>query len=73
MDVPWELNRMEPLCDAILEYGTIEINGARSMAGILSGRISPSGKPAMTFPYFSGQIPSYSNRRKGGRGHQGFL
>lgn len=69
---PLELNRMEPLCDAILEIWQPGINGARSMAGILSGRINPSGKLAMTFPYSTGQIPIYYNRRKSGRGHQGF-
>lgn len=69
---PLELNRMEPLCDAILEIWQPGINGARPMAGILSGRINPSGKLAMTFPYSTGQIPIYYNRRKSGRGHQGF-
>ena len=69
---PLELNRMEPLCDAILEIWQPGINGARSMAGILSGRINPSGRLAMTFPYSTGQIPIYYNRRKSGRGHQGF-
>lgn len=69
---PLELNRMEPLCDAILEIWQPGINGARLMAGILSGRINPSGKLAMTFPYSTGQIPIYYNRRKSGRGHQGF-
>ena len=69
---PLELNRMEPLCDAILEIWQPGIKGARSMAGILSGRINPSGKLAMTFPYSTGQIPIYYNRRKSGRGHQGF-
>ena len=69
---PLELNRMEPLCNAILEIWQPGINGARSMAGILSGRINPSGKLAMTFPYSTGQIPIYYNRRKSGRGHQGF-
>ena len=69
---PLELNRMEPLCDAILEIWQPGINGARSMAGILSGRINPSRTLAMTFPYSTGQIPIYYNRRKSGRGHQGF-
>ena len=69
---PLELNRLEPVSDAILEIWQPGINGARSMAGILSGRINPSGKLAMTFPYSTGQIPIYYNHRKSGRGHQGF-
>ncbi len=69
---PLELNRMEPLCDAILEIWQPGINGARSMAGILSGRLNPFGKITMTVPYSTGQIPIYYNRRKSGRGHQGF-
>lgn len=69
---PLELNRLEPLSDAILEIWQPGANGARSMAGIISGRINPSGKLAITFPYSSGQIPIYYNRRKSGRTHQGF-
>ncbi len=65
---PLELNRLEPVADA-WQPG---VNGALPMAGILSGRINPSGKLAMTFPYSTGQIPIYYNRRKSGRGHQGF-
>lgn len=68
---PLELNRLEPLCDAILEIWQPGINGARSMAGILSGRINPSGKLAITFPYSTGQIPIYYNRRKSARWDQG--
>lgn len=69
---PLELNRLEPICDAILEIWQPGVNGARAMAGILSGRINPSGKLSMTFPYSIGQIPIYYNRRKSGRSHQGF-
>ena len=69
---PLELNRLEPVSDAILEIWQPGVNGALPMAGILSGRINPSGKLAMTFPYSTGQIPVYYNRRKSGRGHQGF-
>ena len=69
---PLELNRLEPVSDAILEIWQPGVNGALQMAGILSGRINPSGKLAMTFPYSTGQIPIYYNRRKSGRGHQGF-
>lgn len=69
---PLELNCLEPVSDAILEIWQPGVNGALPMAGILSGRINPSGKLAMTFPYSTGQIPIYYNRRKSGRGHQGF-
>ena len=69
---PLELNRLEPISDAILEIWQPGVNGALPMAGILSGRTNPSGKLAMTFPYSNGQIPIYYNRRKSGRGHQGF-
>ena len=69
---PLELNRLEPVSDAILEIWQPGVNGALPMVGILSGRINPSGKLAMTFPYSTGQIPIYYNRRKSGRGHQGF-
>ena len=69
---PLELNRLEPVSDAILEIWQPCVKGALPMAGILSGRINPSGKLAMTFPYSTGQIPIYYNRRKSGRGHQGF-
>lgn len=69
---PLELSRLEPISDAILEIWQPGVNGARSMAGILSGRINPSGKLSMTFPYSTGQIPIYYNRHKSGRlGNQG--
>lgn len=69
---PLELNRMEPLASAIVEAWQPGINGANALAGILSGRINPSGRLAITFPYSTGQIPIYYNRRQSGRTHQGF-
>lgn len=69
---PLELCRIEPLADAILEAWQPGVNGASALAGILSGRINPSGKLAITFPYSTGQIPIYYNRHKSGRrGTQG--
>lgn len=69
---PLELNRMEPHANAILEIWQPGVEAGTAMAGILSGRINPSGKLAITFPYSTGQIPIYYNRRKSGRHHQGF-
>lgn len=69
---PLELNRVEPIADAIVETWQPGCNGASALAGILSGRINPSGKLAVTFPYSGGQIPIYYNRHKPGRrGTQG--
>lgn len=69
---PLELNRLEPMANAILETWQPGVRGGEALAGILSGRINPSGKLAITFPYSTGQIPIYYNRRKSGRHHQGF-
>ena len=69
---PLELYGVEPLADAIVETWQPGTNGANALAGILSGRINPSGKLSVTFPYVTGQIPIYYDRRKSGRrGDQG--
>jgi len=69
---PLELCRIEPMADAMVEVWQPGVNGANALAGILSGRINPSGKLAITFPYVTGQIPIYYNRHKSARrGTQG--
>ena len=64
---PIELCRIEPLADAILEIWQPGIAGGKPFAGIISGRINPSGKLSMTFPYSTGQIPVYYNMRQSAR------
>lgn len=64
---PVELVGMEPLSDAILEIWQPGIAGGSAMAGILSGRLNPSGKLAITFPLTTGQIPTYYNMRQSAR------
>ena len=64
---PLELIRLEPLVDAILEIWQPGVAGGSPLAGILSGRINPSGKLAMTFPLTTGQIPVYYNMRQRAR------
>ncbi len=64
---PLELVRLEPLASAILEAWQPGTFGGSALAGILSGRINPSGKLAMTFPLTTGQIPIYYNMRQSAR------
>lgn len=68
---PLELSRLEPLSDAILTMWHPGVPGGRPAAGVISGRVNPSGKLSMTFPYATGQIPIYYNHRQSARPHQG--
>ena len=68
---PLALERVEPLCDAIVEMWQPGTPGGRPVAGVLSGRVNPSGKLCVTFPRATGQIPIYYNRRKSARPYQG--
>lgn len=68
---PLELVRLEKLSNAILQMWQPGIAGGMPVAGILSGRINPSGKLSITFPYSTGQIPIYYNHRQSARPHQG--
>ena len=67
---PLELIRLEPLADAIVEIWQPGIAGGSALAGILSGRINPSGKLAITFPLTTGQIPTYYNMRQSSRPYE---
>ncbi len=64
---PLELARLEPLADAIVEIWQPGVAGGTPLAGILSGRVNPSGKLAITFPLTTGQIPTYYNMRQSAR------
>jgi hypothetical protein len=64
---PLELIRLEPLADAIVEMWQPGTVGGTPLAGILSGRVNPSAKLAITFPLTTGQIPTYYNMRPSAR------
>lgn len=68
---PLELNRLEPISDVILTMWQPGTPGGKPLSGILSGRVNPSGKLAMTFPFSTGQIPIYYNHRQSARPQQG--
>lgn len=69
---PLQLDRMAPMADAVIEMWQPGIAGGTPLARILKGEVNPSGRLAMTFPYSTGQIPIYYNRRPSARPHQGF-
>jgi len=64
---PLELQRLEPMANAIVEIWQPGIAGGTPLAGILSGRVNPSGRLAITFPLTTGQIPTYYNMRASAR------
>ena len=68
---PLELARLEPLADAMVEIWQPGVAGGSALAGILSGRINPSGKLSITFPLVTGQIPIYYNMRQSARPYSG--
>jgi len=47
-------------CQAALFAGLPGMFGAEAIAGVLSGRINPSGKMSMTYPYKSGHVIPYN-------------
>ncbi len=64
---PVELGKLDTLSDAILEIWQPGIAGGSAVAGLVSGRLNPSGKLAITFPLTTGQIPTYYNMRQSAR------
>ncbi|MCB9081107.1 MAG: glycoside hydrolase family 3 C-terminal domain-containing protein [Lewinellaceae bacterium] len=68
---PLELIRLNKLADAMVELWQPGTCGGSAAAGILSGRINPSGKLAITFPQTTGQIPIYYNMRQSARPYSG--
>lgn len=64
---PVELGDMESLSDAILEIWQPGIAAGTPLAGLVSGRLNPSGKLAITFPLATGQIPIYYSMRQSAR------
>ncbi len=68
---PIGLKDVEPLVDGIVMAWQPGTCGGSALAGILSGRVNPSAKLAITFPLTTGQIPIHYNRRQSARPTQG--
>lgn len=64
---PLALSNIEPYANAIVQMWQSGLYGGEAVAGILSGRVNPSGRLAITFPYTTGQVPIYYNHRENAR------
>jgi beta-glucosidase len=68
---PVDFGSIESNSDAILAIWEPGIAGGSPMAGMISGRLNPSGKLSITFPLTTGQIPTYYNMRQSARPKEG--
>lgn len=68
---PLDLRRLAPLSSAIVEAWQPGLRGGNALGGILSGRVNPSGRLAVTFPYCAEQIPVHYAERPKSRPDQG--
>ncbi|TAM09379.1 MAG: beta-glucosidase [Nevskiaceae bacterium] len=61
--IPW----LAEQADAVLWAGFLGTEAGNALADLLVGRVSPSGRIAMTWPRSVGQIPLHYAQRSGGR------
>jgi beta-glucosidase len=61
--VPWLLEQ----ADAVLAAWFLGSEAGNSIADVLTGRVSPSGRTPMSWPRAMGQIPIFFGQRPGGR------
>lgn len=64
---PLLIETIDAQADAVVETWFLGARAGKAIAGVLSGRISPSGKLSMSFPRQTGQIPVYYNHHNTGR------
>ncbi|KUP22185.1 glycoside hydrolase family 3 N-terminal domain-containing protein [Paenibacillus sp. DMB5] len=64
---PLDLHGVYDQADAVLEAWFPGSEGGAALAGLLYGRVNPSGRLTMSFPDSAGQIPVYYNHFNTGR------
>lgn len=64
LSIPWVAEN----ADALVETFNSGMLGGKALAEILFGRVNPSGRLSISFPYHSGQLPVYYNQLPGWHG-----
>lgn len=64
---PLDLHGVYDQADAVLEAWFPGSEGGAALANLLYGRVNPSGRLSMSFPFSVGQIPVYYNHYRTGR------
>ncbi|WP_295936934.1 glycoside hydrolase family 3 N-terminal domain-containing protein [uncultured Alistipes sp.] len=68
---PVELRNIEPVADAMVAIWQPGTEGGCAVAQLLSGKVNPSGRLAITFPLNAEQQPVYYNQRQAARPRSG--
>ncbi len=66
---PWAIPEIAEKADAIIEAWYPGEQGGNAIADIISGKINPSGRLAVSIPRSVGQMPLYYNRKPSGSGY----
>lgn len=64
---PLILTEVLPYVDAVVYSWILGVESGNAIAGVLTGKVNPSGKTVMSFPVAVGQIPVYYNHYNTGR------
>lgn len=64
---PLEIAPILPYSDALMQAWFLGTESGNALADLLLGKVNPSGRLTMSFPYTTGQIPVYYNRYATGR------